>query len=238
MAMTHIVEYPRKYADRYVAVHSDSQAALSALSSSLVRSKQVREVMGLISAAQNVCKVSLHWVKGHANVTGNEYADCLAKQGNEQVLQTATPVVPLSGSQVKNAINREFHGRWQKSWSARTDLVHTRAMIPIIDSRASKQMLQYNRQDLQLLTQIITGHCLLGRHVSKWREISSICRLCCEGLESPHHLLEECPALTLEQMQLCERVRAGTGSNIEAAWLHFFKEDRVVRLLYKEDEDD
>ena len=174
-------------------------------------------------------------MKGHADNTGNEFADCLAKQGNEMVVAGPHPMIPLGHNQVKSAIDSEFADRWQERWVARKDLKHSRLMMPRVEPKLNKSLAKFTRKELQLLTQIMTGHSLLGRHMSKWREISSMCRLCAEGLESPQHLLEDCPALTLEQMNFRERVG---GKRWESALLSYFRETRVANLFYGEIEEE
>ena len=145
------------------------------------------------------------------------------------------PFVPAAHSLVKRAINREYRWAWQTRWEQRKDVKQSRLMMPEVDKTRSKLLTSYTRKDLQLLAQVQTGHCLLGRHLNKWKAISPICRLCEGGLESPHHLLEECNALALEQMYFWDRVIRGNLR--EAMLLRFFQEEKVRHLFYGNVED-
>ena len=46
-------------------------------------------------------------------------------------------------------------------------------------------------------TEVITGHCLLRKHLAQWKNLPNSCRLCGDTSipETYHHLLTECPAL-------------------------------------------
>ena len=140
------------------------------------------------------------------------------------------PMIPVSNSHVKSAINGEFLKRWQTRWEERTDMKHLRLMCPEVDTNIVKVMVKFTRKELQQLAQITMGHCLLGRHLSHWQAVSSECRLCQEGLESPHHLLKECRALTIEQMRFWDRVKGGKLS--EAMLLSYVCEAKVKQLFY------
>ncbi len=52
-----------------------------------ITSKLVLEIGNLITElGQNEYQIETEWIKGHANHTGNEYADCLAKMGVEMFI--------------------------------------------------------------------------------------------------------------------------------------------------------
>ena len=70
-------------------------------------------------------------------------------------------------NKVKRAINRAFLSKWQKQWKDTPGLVHSKLMMEEPDERMTKVLIKKSREDLQLLAQVMTGHCLLGRHMSK-----------------------------------------------------------------------
>ena len=87
------------------------------------------------------------------------------------------------------------------------------------------------RADLHLLAQVTTGHALLRKHLSQWQVMDSFCRLCDDDLETPAHLLHDCPALALQQQQLsiwASDQWSDTDDNA-TTYLRFFKEEAVSR---------
>ena len=147
-------------------------------------------------------------------------------------------MIPIPYNQIKRAIDAAFLEKWQKQWNALPGLVHSKLMLgDRIDETIGNILVKWSREDLQLLAQIMTGHCLLGRHLSHWKAISCMCRPC-DGQngsqESPYHLTEECEALTLERMYHEEELLRGNLK--EAMLIRFFKEPRVVKLLYRDEE--
>jgi ribonuclease HI len=65
-----------------IEMHSDSQYAIGVLDRGWRAHANEQLVAGLrkrLAAARNLYDVSIHWVRGHAGVDGNERADRLAR---------------------------------------------------------------------------------------------------------------------------------------------------------------
>jgi len=71
----------RKYRNKEIAILSDTQAAIKALSSSNINSMMVLECLGKFNDLGRNNKVTFLWVPGHVGVEGNEKADILARKG-------------------------------------------------------------------------------------------------------------------------------------------------------------
>lgn len=65
------------------------------------------------------------------------------------------------------------------------------------DHEKTKFLLALSRNECRILTGVITGHCLVGKHAKRMGLISdSNCRRCDEGEEETiEHILCHCPAL-------------------------------------------
>ena len=75
--------------------------------------------------------------------------------------------------------------------------------FPEPNSRLSKRLLKFNRQELTYLVSAITGHNYLRNHSNKIAPLSSIkCRLCDSDNETFYHLTNECTELITYQAEL------------------------------------
>ena len=233
MALLYITTHKEKLSSETAVIHTDSQASVMALGNSVIRSLLVYNTVQMMKEAQMVCPIDIRWIKGHADNTGNEVADALAKAGAAG--KGGAVKVPLPTYAVRDGIDRLISNRWQKQWDERKDCAHSKMMMPHtpMGEGKRKQYMKYDKQTLAKLAQWFTGHCLLGRHMSHWKDISSFCRLCAKGYESPIHLLEECEMLDREQKLLANLVH--DGKSYEMALLVFTRTPLVAELLYEDD---
>ena len=75
---------------------SDSQSAIKALSSADSRSKLVIACRNKLEELSILNAVNLIWVPGHSCITGNEWADELARVGAETDFVGPEPALPIS----------------------------------------------------------------------------------------------------------------------------------------------
>jgi ribonuclease HI len=81
-----------------IRIFSDSKAAFMALSSYKISSSIVIQCWTSLQVLSTLNRVCLSFVTGHYNITGNEMADILAKEGSAAILCGPEPALPLSGS--------------------------------------------------------------------------------------------------------------------------------------------
>ena len=82
--------------DQTIMILSDSQAAIKALASPLVKQKLVGNCIVNLNLLSQNNQVTLMWVPGHSNIDGNEEADTLAKTGAHKTYELPEPAVPFS----------------------------------------------------------------------------------------------------------------------------------------------
>jgi len=63
-----------------LAIFSDAQSALKAISGTKINQQSTIDCNHKLGQLQDSMDVEIHWIKGHANSTGNEHADYLAKK--------------------------------------------------------------------------------------------------------------------------------------------------------------
>lgn len=98
-----------------IAICTDSQAALNATSSSVIKSKLVRECLCRLNELGTSNSVTLVWVPGHSDVYGNEIADILAKQGSDCHFSWAAKV-PLPVCFGKEYLFSKMNENCKKRW--------------------------------------------------------------------------------------------------------------------------
>ena len=138
-------------------------------------------------------------------VTGNELADCLAKEGAKQTPFGPLPFLPLSPSAINNIIMSSFKSKWQKLWTGLSSCRQTKLFSPQINPIVAKEIRLLNRTDAGRVIQFLTGHVTLSRHLVVMGLVEHpTCRLCQEPdvLETPYHLIAECPALEMDRRMI------------------------------------
>lgn len=177
-----------------VTILSDSQAAIAALAGTQVKSKTVKSCIDKLNLLGKHTDITIKWVKAHANHTGNEFADALAKSGTTNS-QNRTELAPPR-KEAYRKITEASYDCWKHRWVSRTDCRQTKIWFPAPNRSASAHLTKLGRQDLGLVAQFVTGHNWLRRHDSIVNpNADPLCRLCQEAEESAFHIIGECPAL-------------------------------------------
>jgi len=184
--------------DKTIVLRTDSKSGLQAIQSRDNSSKMIEEIQEVIKAVRRNNILNLEWVKAHADNTGNELADMLAKKGTSASMQGPVPFIPVTQTFKKNLINDFYLREWKIRWFDSHGMNHTKSMAGSPGNL--KKLLTWKKGDLNLLNQIITGHCLLAKHMSQWKtDIGNMC-LCREEEETPYHVLYRCLRNELERL--------------------------------------
>ena len=192
--------------DTKMALYSDSQSAVNALKRHWDTSKREREVKGKLVKlkAERGVQIDIKWIKGHADNTGNELADYLAKQGSkmgEEEVVTVNPIVLPTRKEIKQKIEDKYFKIWAERWpdaytgygKNKYHMRHSKKMIKV-PFRMTKKLLNRPRHELRLLVEMITNHCRLKHHLSKWTVYNKWCRFCDNYKEKAFHILNQCEA--------------------------------------------
>ena len=220
-----------KYKKATVQIRSDSQAAIAAILKTMHKSKLTRDCAGQLAVAQDERPVQIAWIKGHADHTGNELADVLAKQGNSKPYDGRMEV-PVPVRYAKRVVEEFYYSSWQRQWEAETKCTHTREMFPTVNRGKLKQLLRMNRKQLAILIEAATGHGLVAYHLAHWKSsVDPTCKLCLEDDEKFTHLLHECPALWREQQEMQGRLeRSSNPVAYERELIRYFMSEDMKAL--------
>ncbi|XP_055842569.1 uncharacterized protein LOC129909519 [Episyrphus balteatus] len=167
-AATQISMMPISPAD--ITFFIDSQAAIKAISATLIKSKLVsccREELRVLGMQHNV---RLCWVPGHR-----------------------TPQCEMK----RNIVEHIFQ-KTNERWNLLETCCHTRKLWPNYDEKKSNKILLLSKPSLRSLIGVLTGHNLLGYHKKKiGLSTDDLCRGCGneDEQEDTTHFLCHCPAL-------------------------------------------
>ena len=115
-ALRWVIESCEKGLD--ILISSDSQSAISAIFKVTATSKVVQACREALRYAKENHRIAIQWVRGHADTTGNELADYLARQASCMKCDTAAPVLPVPVATIAQRLNAHFLAEWQKRWNS------------------------------------------------------------------------------------------------------------------------
>ena len=189
--------------DKIICFYIDSQSAIKALDNYQTKNALVLEGKHRLNTLCLRNKVSLNWVPGHEGHMGNEVADRLAKAGANLPIAGPEPIIAVNQSFTKNLFRTWSQTAQQERWENRKDCRQTKLFFRTINSSFSRTVIGMKKDDLRLLTQIITGHADLNRHNHLMGLADSpICPACEEEEETPLHMLTECPAYAVNRLEI------------------------------------
>jgi ribonuclease HI len=190
------INLKRGYVNRKIAILSDSQAAIRALSAYTVTSKLAWDCITRLNELGSRNQVTIYWVPGHRNIYGNEVADELARKGSEQPFTGPEPFCGINTRIAEELIRESFRKEWENLWLNNSGCRQAKNLLGKPNNKKSSDMLCLPRKQLRILTAFLTGHCKLGKHLTTMGlQEDSKCRFCKIGDETPTHLLINCYAL-------------------------------------------
>jgi ribonuclease HI len=187
---------------RKIFIFSDSQAAIGAIGKSTVNTDTVRECVRKLNMAGRNNDITVSWVPGHSDNTGNDRADDLANRGTE--IDEITMNTPIPGSlrriKYKNLAIKLF----KDLWNNQRGLKHSKLMMEPF-KKGKIDLTKLKRRDLRVIIGILTGQSCLNKFLNRIGKVdSSMCRYCMEEEEDMKHLLMECPAFMRIRRNLLE----------------------------------
>lgn len=144
----------------------------------------------------------IRWTPGHRNIAGNEAADTAAWKATEGDTSTLRQLpkylhtqLPDSRSAVQQAFNAKLKHLAAKLWERSPRYQRTNLIVPDLP-RASyfNSIAKLPRKHTSIITQLITGHAPLNKHLHRIGKVdSATCPCCHEHDETITHFLLHCP---------------------------------------------
>ncbi|XP_050339722.1 uncharacterized protein LOC126766064 [Bactrocera neohumeralis] len=97
----------RGYRNERIAILSDSQAALKAISSYEIKSLLVQECIDRLNSLAECNQVHLIWVPGHRGIAGNELADELARSAASTSMVGPEPFIAVGPHTIKEQVRND-----------------------------------------------------------------------------------------------------------------------------------
>jgi hypothetical protein len=167
-------------------------------------------------------------------IFGNEMADQLARQGSSHPLIGPEPTVGISAKVARGVIrdwmSRKHEGHWQSIRGQR----QAKGFLKKPSAKKAGELLSLIRNQLRIMTGLLTGHCHLKGHLFKLGLVTSLkCNRCKQASETASHILCDCEAVaTLRFRHLgCPFMKPGDFEDISVSKiLHFVQ---GTGLLYE-----
>lgn len=188
---------------------TDSMAVLKALHRQTTNSTLTSECRTALHKLTNRNTVTLQWIKGHSGSYGNDAADELARRGSSMTVAGPLPLIPIPFSQFRAWTRERFAELHSQRWSKSTDYRQSRTVMPSVNKRLTRRLLNLDRQDLKTMMGTITGHAPLNKHLHTIGMTDSpLCRGCFVTEETAAHVILECEAVAPQRLQILGTVRS------------------------------
>ncbi|XP_045451007.1 uncharacterized protein LOC123659888 [Melitaea cinxia] len=209
-----------------VGIYSDSSSALLTLKNPKALHPLAVEARGHLQRALLQGKrVSLHWIKAHAGLEGNERADHLAKEAALE-LKRAFDYDSCPVSFIKRSIRMQSIDEWNRRYRDGETAGVTKVFFP--DAIAAYKITSKIKVD-RFVTQALTGHGGFSEYLYRFKCKESPSCVCDPGCpESVFHVLLECPTFAYERL----RFQCQTGVALKKETLSEIIKNGKVRPLF------
>ncbi|XP_063623904.1 uncharacterized protein LOC134795903 [Cydia splendana] len=214
LALCKATREANKYAEKSFGIYSDSMAALQTVQNHSCLhplAVEARENLKAMSLQGKV--VTLHWIKAHAGLEGNERADELAK-GAAVGSKRKPDYDHCPVSFVKRSIRMSTLDEWNQRYKSGETASITKLFFPdaVKAYRMTKKFTPTN-----LKTQLMTGHGGFSEYLNRFKCKESPSCICDSNKqETVPHILFECPVFGKERFEIEQKTKFDiTAANLQ-----------------------
>ena len=177
-----------------IVIHCDNKALVTVINNLNLSHPLVLDIHNSLSELTKRHNISIAWIKAHHNITGNEFADYLAKKGanNKINCENQAPSKKFLKKKNKEAAHEQFENQYRMA-------THKRRLLKFFPDISVCRKRNINRATAYFLS----GHGPFADKLHKMKILSSpLCRMCEESAETPDHLLFLCPFFETKRTNL------------------------------------
>ena len=195
------------FSNNNVLIASDALSCLQSLNSCPFSSHVSPLILRIKSILFNLSQLNFNiqflWVPSHIGISGNEYADKLAKLSSN-LISPSFSVIPCSD--FTPLLRRHISNMWSNYWnnSPANFASRLKSIVPNIKNDLWFSNLFLSRASIIKFNRLRVGHYLLPSHSFKLNlNDSSLCTLNMgESICDLSHILFDCPSLTSQRIKL------------------------------------
>ena len=132
-------------------------------------------------------RTTLSWIPGHANISGNEIADQLAKEATKESMSLNEQYNVITMSDVKQAVKTSTKIKWQNRWTISESGRQLYDLIPMVGNASHLDM--PNPQIGRVLTEMRTGYSRLNKYRNNIGQTPTPLCDCGEEETTEHYIL-------------------------------------------------
>lgn len=161
------------------------------------------ECINLLEEIANTNDIQLIWVPAHSGIYGNIQADAIAKFAATEATSGPEPFVAPYRNVGRSTNDKWLEEQMNVAWRGERRCAHTKHFILNVNPKITEQLLNMSRQEVRVVTGLITGHCRLNDHFAKiGMRDDPDCDLCGRERETAMHIICSCRSLNRCRMEI------------------------------------